>query len=113
MFTFTRLFSLTLLSLFAMTAQAVSFDCQKASNFVEKAICQNPTLSALDDELATVFQQALDNSKNPDSLKKQEVTWLKTKRDTCQTTACVEKAYKNRIAALNKFIDKATAEIGD
>lgn len=38
-----------------MNAQAASFNCAKASTFVEKQICHNPYLSKLDEALATKY----------------------------------------------------------
>ena len=94
-----RVFSLLILAAFVSTAHAVSFDCQKAKTFTEKAICQNPELSALDDELDGLYQAAAANSKNPKALRKQEDKWLK-ERDACQTEGCVKKAYQKRIIDL-------------
>ncbi len=102
MFTFARILSLTALMMFISTAQAVSFNCQKAKTFIEKAICQNPELSDLDDELGSLYQLALTDNKNPAVFKKQQLGWLK-QRDTCQTVDCVKKSYKQRIATLNKY----------
>ena len=95
-----RLLSLAVLSVFVATAQAVSFDCQKAKTFTEKAVCQSPELSALDDELDTLYQAEAAKSKNPKALKKQEDKWLK-ERDACQTEVCVKKAYQKRIIDLS------------
>ncbi len=101
MVTFVRVLSLTALAVFASTAQAVSYDCQKAKTFTEKAICQDPTLSDLDDELGSLYQSAIDNSTKPAAaaLKKQQLKWL-SQRDTCQTNACVKKSYQKRIIDL-------------
>lgn len=101
MFTIARVLSWTVLAVFASTAQAVSFDCQKAKSFVEKAICQDSVLSDLDDELGALYQSAMDSSSKPAAaaLKKQQMKWL-SQRDTCQTNACVKKSYQKRIIDL-------------
>ena len=96
---FVRVLGLTVLAAFASTAQAVSFDCQKAKTFTEKAICQDPELSALDDELDYMYNNAEAVSKDRKALKKQQGKWLK-ERDTCQTNACVKKSYQKRIIDL-------------
>lgn len=101
MFRFVRVLSLFALSVSATMSQAAGFDCQKAKTFVEKAICQDQTLSVLDEELGTVFKTALNNSNNPKTLKKQQLNWLKTKRDVCQTNPCLEKVYQARIDELS------------
>lgn len=99
---FVRLLSLAVLSLFVSSAYAVSYNCQKAKTFVEKAICHDQELSALDDELNVFYQDALNNSskKSVATLKKQQLKWLK-ERDTCQTNGCVKKAYQKRIIDLS------------
>lgn len=94
-----RLCSLVVLSLFVSSAYAVSYNCQKAKTFVEKAICQDQELSVLDDELDAAYQAAEMNSKNPKALKKQQLKWL-ADRDTCQTKNCVKKSYQKRIIDL-------------
>jgi len=40
------------------SARAASFDCAKASTFVEKAICTDKQLSSLDDQPAGLFKAA-------------------------------------------------------
>jgi uncharacterized protein len=40
------------------SAQAASFDCAKASSFVEKAICSDKQLSSMDDQLARLYKAA-------------------------------------------------------
>lgn len=104
-----RVLSLTVLSAVSISSQAAGFDCQKAATFVEKAICQDQTLSVLDEELVSVFKTALANSKNPAALKKQQLNWLKTKRNACQTNACLEKVYQERIAALGNVASSSSA----
>lgn len=99
---FIRVFTTAALALFVTQAQAVSFDCQKAKTFVEKAICQNQELSDLDDELRVQYDTALTDNKNPAAFKKQQLKWLK-QRDTCQTVDCLKKSYNQRIKALNKY----------
>lgn len=101
MFRFAQILMVMALGVFSATSQAASFDCRKATTFVEKAICQNDILSALDDELSSAFNMAMTNSKNPKALKKQQLNWLKTKRNVCQTNTCLETAYQDRIAVLN------------
>ena len=52
-------FSLALMSLFVINAQAApSFDCKKASTPAEKTICSSKTLSKLDNAIATAYKQA-------------------------------------------------------
>jgi uncharacterized protein len=101
-----RILAVALLSLSATGVYAVSFDCQQASSFVEKAICQNQTLSKLDDELNTLYVTLKEGSKKPEILKKQQLKWLAKIRNACQNDTCLENAYQKRIEALNKMLDK-------
>lgn len=102
----TRILAATLLSLSTSGVYAVSFDCQQATSFVEKAICQNQTLSDLDDKLDTLYTTLKDGSKKPEILKKQQLKWLTKVRNICQKDTCLEKAYQKRIEALTRMLDK-------
>lgn len=76
------------------------FDCTKASSNIEKMICSNPILSALDDNLSRSFKMALDATYDKDTLKKIQFVWIK-ERNQCTTAECVRKAYLERIISLN------------
>ena len=102
MFRFTRVLSVMALGAFSVSSHAASFDCQKAASFVEKAVCQDALLSALDEKLSAAFDKAISQSSNPNALKKQEMNWLKTKRGRCQDNACLEKVYSQRIVELSQ-----------
>lgn len=84
----------------AAFAQAASFDCAKASTLAENLVCSNPTLSRLDDMLATAYREA-EQSLNaaPDLLQKQR-RWMR-QRATCQTLVCLETVYERRIMELD------------
>ena len=103
MFRCMRVLGLAAFIALSISSQAAGFDCQKATTFVEKVICQNPSLSSLDEELNSVFNAIKDNSRNPQTLKKQQLVWLKTKRDLCQTVTCLDDVYKERIIALSSI----------
>lgn len=79
---------------------AASFDCSKASNPYEKAVCANPTLSSLDDQLAVIYKNARAKSADPEALKKTQIDWIKATRQCASDTSCIEKAYKDRMIAL-------------
>ena len=79
---------------------AASFDCSKASNPYEKAVCANSNLSSLDDQLAVVYKNARAKSADPEALRKTQIDWIKATRQCASDTSCIEKAYKDRIVAL-------------
>jgi uncharacterized protein len=90
-----------LLSLILMSpAQAASFDCAKASSFVEKAICSDKRLSSMDDQLARLYKAARAAATNASALETEQKSWLSS-RDRCTNTACLKKTYADRIAALS------------
>ena len=104
------------LLLFAFTcgAQAASFDCKKAQSKIEKAICDNPKISKLDEELAGNYQAA--KSKLSADAQKILVTgqrsWVKFLSASCFTdfqakpaskegaAQCLDTEYKDRVTDL-------------
>ena len=57
-------------------AWAATFDCDKASTFVEKVICSDLRLTNLDDQLARLYKDALAASSNSAALKTEQKAWL-------------------------------------
>lgn len=104
-----RIFNLAcagLLPLLANSAMAASFDCTRAAaGSIEALVCKTPALSAQDEQLATVYKQALAKARNekPPTLKAEQRGWLKG-RDDCwkadDKTQCVADEYQRRIAEL-------------
>jgi len=87
---------------FSSLAQAASFDCGKASTFIEKAICSENKLSALDESLASAFKNILTNASKSDenTLRSQQKAWLVNVRNKCADSACLVQAYTQRLAEL-------------
>jgi uncharacterized protein len=81
----------------ASGAAAAAFDCAKAASTVERTICGDPALSALDERLATLYAARRSQDKSATATQR---TWLKEVRDKCGTAACLDTAYKTRIQAL-------------
>ncbi len=83
------------------SAQAVSFDCNKAASEVEKMLCADQTLSDLDSALAATYNQAIFRSTSAADFKTRQLAWLNDVRNVCLTADCVELAYRQRLADLN------------
>ena len=86
----------------AGSVQAASFDCKKASTFVENAVCSNKSISKLDDALSQNYRYALasDIGDGPRKhLRETQRAWLK-ERDRCTTVYCVEALYRERVDAV-------------
>ncbi len=83
------------------TAYAASFDCAKASRAIEREICADLDLSALDDRLAESYGRAL--LLTPE-VKQSQRDWLRSLHQ-CESSppigSCLKPAYQNRIVALN------------
>lgn len=93
----------------ATFAQATSFDCTQATTNVEKLICIDPQLSKIDEDLAISFAQAVKESADPGSMKKQQREWLSRVRNRCGNVTCLRNAYTTRITRLAS-VKKATAD---
>jgi len=80
-----------------------SFDCAKASNQVEKAICADRVLSELDVVMADRYKKALGAASDKKALKSSQRQWLK-QREKCAKASdvfqCVQKSYRDRLSQL-------------
>jgi len=94
----------------AASASAATFDCNKASTFVEKAICSDSRLNSMDEELGRLYKEALAASSNSAALKTEQKAWLSS-RDQCKDSDCVIKAYADRINTLTAM--SSPAKSGD
>lgn len=83
------------------TAHAASFDCGRASTAVEGSICANATLSALDEQLATAYTQAVNASANPAALLDAQRAWLKTLNACGANVQCLTNTFEQRLTVLN------------
>ncbi len=111
-----NLVSVFFLLLISQVIHAASFDCAKAASKSEKQICANPQLSALDEELARVYDTAK-NQLSPESQKlfiSGQKSWLKFHSSSCfydqsakpadktSSSQCQIQEYKSRIESLRK-----------
>lgn len=101
---------ITMAGLAGHGASAASFDCDsKTLAPDETAICANRDLNDLDVRMATEFKwlSGMYAMGVRGELQDQQTAWLKT-RQACQSdTACIRKAYEDRLTAFeddyNKF----------
>jgi uncharacterized protein len=71
---------------FAQSAQP-SFDCAKAATPVEHAICESPSVAAIDADMAASYAEALRRSADPDSLRREQRDWAAQRGPACGITA--------------------------
>jgi len=91
------------------SASGPAFDCAKASSTVEKLICRNGDLSALDRTLAATYTKVMADARTewtPSDTEKEHAAqraWL-AHRDACakqkDVEGCVETRYKERLVEL-------------
>jgi len=84
-------------------AASPSFSCKKAANPVQRMICNDDALAALDRKLADVYGTAAKTPSQHEDLNLRQRNWVKT-RDGCWQDPnfhdCIEHAYVYRIAEL-------------
>ena len=80
------------------SAFAVSFDCAKASTFVEKTICSDPLLGKLDDALSSNYKAMLgaDFGGPVENLRNDQRKWI-ANRNKCTTRECLVATYRERV----------------
>jgi uncharacterized protein len=90
---------------FPALAQEPGFDCAKASGSIEKMICADTELAALDRRLSAAYSAALPKAANehPPILKAEQRGWIKGRNDCWKADdkrGCVLEAYRRRIVEL-------------
>lgn len=84
-----------------LLAVAPGFDCGKASTAVEKIICSDSALSALDSQLAQAYKQSLKQSEDAQTLRIGQRSWLANVRNKCRDAACLAQAYERQIEQMS------------
>ena len=107
----TQILRATVILFATFNAYSASFDCKKAGTFIEKAICADATLSALDKALGEAYQQAIHTSVTADQITYGQREWLKNVRNKCQDTACLQRAYTAQMAVLKSYLKPPTGSI--
>lgn len=104
-----RLALAALIAALAPLASAASFDCAKARSPMEKLICSDAQLSALDEQLNTAFKEAITRSKARPQLVQWQREWLQSYEVTqCKNARCLGQEFAGRIALLQS-VAPATA----
>ena len=102
-----------------------SFDCAKASNAIDRAICKDKDLAEADREMVTLYSMLLGRLSGPakEALQKSQVQWIANRNRGCTSsdadlmTRCLTTRYENRIADLKAsgtgiypFVEEQTIE---
>ena len=88
-------------SLFSTAAFSASFDCAKASTWLEQSLCSNSELSQLDEKMAIKYKAELASADNEDYGQNHRVNtrnaqrqWLRFQRNTCKSENCLIREYQ-------------------
>lgn len=82
---------------------AASFNCENNDlSDLEKKVCENQILSSLDEQLALAYKKAIRLSWRQDELRMSQRKWVTDIRSACDDEACLESAYRLRIAKLDE-----------
>lgn len=101
----TKLLVALLMSIVTSISHAASFDCTKAKEAAEKFVCENRTISKLDDQLEAAYRKAASraNYEQERELIREQRHWLSHTRNACTSAACFKHAYWSRLAAIATF----------
>ena len=84
-----------------------SFDCAKASNAIERAVCKDPALAKDDRALAATYKALADRLSGPpkEALEKDQVQWIIARNRACQRepdgiSYCLKQRYESRLETL-------------
>lgn len=91
---------LSLLSIFASAAYGQGFDCTKATTEIEKMICSDKELSALDDTLNETYKAAQKFFPDGNVMRNLQQFWLKSTRNTATDMEKLKKVYRERVELL-------------
>ncbi len=102
-----RLVTALLLAVLAVApdhTHAASFDCGVARTPVERAICSNPSLGALDSQLADLYRAVREAERDS------QRAWLRQRNECGGDVACLTRQYNERIAQLRALTVPAPPE---
>ncbi len=100
----TRL-ALAIIVVWGAQSFAASFDCSTAASLAEMTICNDPTLSALDEELFEIYKQAEKVAPDIKKFNEQSRASWKWREANCHTKECLVAWYSEYKATLQKFLD--------
>ena len=102
------LWVLAALPLLLGTAQAASFDCGKAKQPAEIAICTDRQLNDLDVEMATTYRllRGLFAMGNRGAMQDEQVAWLKERNACGSDNDCLLDQYEKRLTHLKQRYDR-------
>ena len=83
------------------------YDCTRADTAAEIAVCDNPGLNRMDEDMAVLYRSLLNQlpPRRANSLRDDQRSWL-IARDSCGADVrCLRARYQERMARLNEMGD--------
>jgi uncharacterized protein len=107
---FCHRFAAALLFAAALPACAASFDCAKAKQDFEKAVCSDKNLSSWDDKLSAMYRNYLGEVGDYGDVRADQRQWAATERQQCmadrsKANYCLAVAYANRYNYLREWVN--------
>jgi len=100
-------FFLTLLcgGLLPLSTQAASYDCTRASASAEIAVCANPGLNRLDEDMAVLYRSLLNElpQRQAKRLRQDQRSWLIARNSCGADVRCLRARYQERMSRLNQY----------
>lgn len=87
---------------FPLATHAAGIDCDKARSQVEHLICSDKAIGLRDNDLSNAYSQAMETGADPAAITRSQREWLK-QRNQCANSACLQRSYDDRIAALKQI----------
>jgi uncharacterized protein len=99
------LFAGAVMALVPFSAQAQSFNCNRASTPDEVLICQRPELSELDERMSGLYFRLRNSLVGGERrrLEADQSAWLRQRRACGRDGGCIARAYRSRIAELRNY----------
>lgn len=91
----------SLLSL-ALPTQAASFNCSKAGNATERAICANNRLGEADVRLDTTYKMLMRFSGYDSAIERDQRAWLRARNECGAKVTCINNEYNLRQRQLER-----------
>ncbi|OZG75254.1 large extracellular alpha-helical protein [Hahella sp. CCB-MM4] len=102
------------------SAATPSFDCSKASQYIEELICQSDELAQLDSQLAARYKKVREKlpADARDSFKDEQLDWLRNRNQACnlqqeKAISCLQEKYRERNADLAELLAFDSADRPD
>ena len=90
-------------------SQAQSFNCNYAKKPVEVAICQDPNLSQLDEQMAQAYFDVVNNlpSRRASQVKAEQAAFIRERNSCGYDFGCISASYRIRLRELCDWADLA------